>query len=509
MGKLKKSIFSPGLLLCGILVLAIFFHTYKIYEWMLYGHDQDLAAWIVKDIIVNHHFRLIGQETSITGLFIGGLYYYSLIPFFLLFGMHPIATMPTPIIIAILTTLSLYFVNTKLFNTQTGLISSLIYSVSINHNMLDRWSVPTQPTMLWAVWFMFTIFSLARGNLKVLPILLILISLIWHIHIAFVPLLILVPIALFLNRNNLKNELKKNIKLKLLGVAAMASLILIIPFVIFEVRHDFQQLHGLLQAVIDQKEKLSLLQRSYLVVQNFGMTFIFAVSPKLISINYEFALLNFTWPMFVFALYGIIFKFLYKKSILTKNESVVILVWLVIVFFGQVLTKRPISEYYFYNLLPLPILFISLFLSEVLKIKSLKKPICGILSIFVLFNLYYFTSLPPLNREYLNIEKTIKYIKSDSEKNNYRCFALNFFGEPGVGVGFRYPSWYFNLPLVRPTTGVPIYNIAVPPKTAQADEEKTIYGDFAIIPPQTKESFNNTLCQSPETQLLPPNGYTN
>src|SRR5688500_6430559 len=136
------------LILLTIATIGIFFRFFQSYNWMLYGHDQDLASWIVKDIVVIHDIRQIGQETSISGLFIGGLYYYSLIPFFLLFNMHHYGSMPFPLIIAVLTIFSLYFINTKLFNSKVGLLTAFFYAVSINHALLDRWSVPTQPTTL-------------------------------------------------------------------------------------------------------------------------------------------------------------------------------------------------------------------------------------------------------------------------------------------------------------------------------------------------------------------------
>ena len=497
---------STLLILFLIVTIGLFFRLYQSYDWMLYGHDQDLAAWIVNDIVTNHHIRLVGQETSINGLFIGGLYYYSLIPFFLLWNMHPYGTMPFPIIIAVLTIISLYFVNTRLFNQRVGLLTSFLYAVSINHTLLDRWSVPTQPTTLWAVWFMYTIFLLARGNLKVLPILIILISLIWHIHIAFVPLLILVPIALYLSRRSIPSEWK-NLKKTWLIPAFFIALVLLSPLVLFEIKHDFQQLQGLLNATVDQKEKLSLWMRIYLVIQNLGMTFLFAFSPKLITISYQLTVINFTWPLIIFALYALLFKFLRAKKIFSKNESIILIIWILIVFLGQTLTKRPISEYYFYNLLPLPLLFISLFIETKLKSKKFKLPIYIGLGTFMLCNLIYFTTQATPNREYLNIEKTINYIKTDGQKNNYQCFALNFFGEPSVGVGFRYPSLYHKLPLVRPTPGIPIYNIAVPPKSSS--EVTVSFGDYGIIPIDSSQKYDFSLCNKPEHQQLAPNGFTN
>ena len=68
-----------------IFVIGLFFRIYRLADNFGFGHEQDLQAWIVKDIALDHHPRLIGQETSITGLFIGPLYYYILALFFALF----------------------------------------------------------------------------------------------------------------------------------------------------------------------------------------------------------------------------------------------------------------------------------------------------------------------------------------------------------------------------------------------------------------------------------------
>lgn len=71
-----------------ILLLALFLRVYRLEDLLTYSHDQDLAGWFVRDVWENKHLRLIGQETSTAGIFIGALFYYMLIPFYLLFGME-------------------------------------------------------------------------------------------------------------------------------------------------------------------------------------------------------------------------------------------------------------------------------------------------------------------------------------------------------------------------------------------------------------------------------------
>ena len=69
-----------------IIAVGMFLRSIQLEDRFSYGHDQDLASWFVKDVLINGHLRLIGQETSTQGIFIGPLYYYLLIPFLYLFG---------------------------------------------------------------------------------------------------------------------------------------------------------------------------------------------------------------------------------------------------------------------------------------------------------------------------------------------------------------------------------------------------------------------------------------
>jgi hypothetical protein len=47
-----------------ILIAGFFFRVYHLQELFYYSHDNDLAGWFIKDVVIDHHPRLIGQETS-------------------------------------------------------------------------------------------------------------------------------------------------------------------------------------------------------------------------------------------------------------------------------------------------------------------------------------------------------------------------------------------------------------------------------------------------------------
>src|SRR6185312_589015 len=109
-----------------IILIGMFLRTYQIINRFEFDHDGDLYSWIVKDVVVNHHFRLIGQLTSAPGIYIGPLFYYSLIPFFLMTHMDPVGGIIPITILGLATLISYYLVFSKLFNPKVGLIATFI-----------------------------------------------------------------------------------------------------------------------------------------------------------------------------------------------------------------------------------------------------------------------------------------------------------------------------------------------------------------------------------------------
>lgn len=126
-------------LLIFILLLCLFFRSFRLESFYGFGHDQDLLSWIAKDQVIDRHFRLIGQETSISGVFIGPLFYDLVSVVFILFSMNPLSANIVTLLISLFTAYSFYFVISKFFNKPAGFISAFLYSVSIGAASFDRW----------------------------------------------------------------------------------------------------------------------------------------------------------------------------------------------------------------------------------------------------------------------------------------------------------------------------------------------------------------------------------
>lgn len=495
-----KFLQNPALILVLIVFLGLFFRIYKLEMFYPWGHDQDLFAWIAKDIIVDHHFRLIGQETSITGVFIGPLFYYLIAGSFAIFNMNPLSAAIVTTTVSLLTIISIYWVFSKFFSRDIGLIGSFLYAVSPGVVFLDRWVVPTQPTILWTIWYLYILLSIQRGNIKILIPLSILIGLIWYVHIAFVPLLVLLPIAFWLSEKKLQ-DLKFDLNSIL--VPLLLLILLLSPFLVFELRHGFQQFESIIAAIYTRSDDLEGVNRLVKVFESGGRSLVsaFVLSGPATKLN---SIVAISLPFLqIFAIF-----YLWFGRVLKKRQAIVFIVWFIIVFAGQFFSKRIITEYYFNNL------FILLFLSLALIIGQLDSlsrriPVARFLLLtYLIIVTIWFIQRPDDRGGFFYKRRTIEFIKEHSVSKDYSCVAINFIeSRLGGGNGSRYLYWYYNLPVVAAGNNIAVYNI-VNPWTISKDEVKVKFGNLGVILP-TQEKIDSSLCSKADRQLLPLWGFTN
>jgi len=71
-----------------VVFLGAFLRFWKIGEWQYFTYDQARDYLIVKKAVVDHKFTLVGPTVLAPGVYLPPFYYYSLIPFLLLFKFH-------------------------------------------------------------------------------------------------------------------------------------------------------------------------------------------------------------------------------------------------------------------------------------------------------------------------------------------------------------------------------------------------------------------------------------
>ncbi|MEK7164163.1 MAG: hypothetical protein AAB768_03420 [Patescibacteria group bacterium] len=447
------------LIIC--LILGFFVRTYDFKYRFNYTHDADLAAWVVKDIVVDHHFRLIGQLTSSSGIFIGALYYYLQIPFFWLSGMDPVGTIWLSVGVSLLGIASAWYV--------LGTYGSLIYAVSWLVANTEREIVPTVPVFLWSIWFYHTLVKLWNGEKKWLYVAVILISLIWHFNLA---LILGAPLLLLAILKNIKTYSPREIVLPLL-----LALFLNLPLLVFETRHGFVQTKSLIATVTTVGGKTNKINQTITyVIRNANRVFV----PD-----------NLARPAWFLPLV------LISLIILFSNKRWLILSWvgLYIVFFS--FHPLPLSEYYLNGITIVWIIAASIGLQKLPKIL-----IALILTIFLGINLYRMFIFDTNHAGYIERKALVSYIKEDAARHNYPCVAVSYITSPGNNFGYRYWFWFFRLKAMRPDTLAPVYTIVFP--HSYVNRLDKTFGALGLIfpdyPEYTKEGIAKS-CDLPDQNL--------
>ncbi len=488
--KLKRS----HLILFFILLAGLFFRTYKIVDRFEFAHDADLYSWIVKDILVNHHFRLIGQLTSAPGIFIGPLFYYLIAPFFVLFKMDPIGAAVPAIIIGICTIFSFYFVLSKVFNKDAGIIGAFLYAVLTVTVSNDRWMVPTITTSIWTIWYFYAILMLSEGNFSVLWLLGLLVGLIWDIHIALIPTLVAIPVAMWVAKK--MPSLKQS--LRFLITFFLTSL----PLILFEVRHHFSQTISLMNNFKGPSIGPTGIQKFQLVL---GM-----IAKNLNALLLAPQSLNLVASYFLLLAILISPFFLIKKKILSIRQVIPLYAWILGVIFFFSLSSSPISEYYFTNLNIIFLALVTLLWYLLYKSSQIGKMVLFlVLGIVFLKNSYFLINQSYYNKGYVEKKALVKYISEDAASRGFPCIGISYITTPGENVGFRYFFYLSNQHLVHPSLDVAVYNIVIPEELSK--ETKFKFGHIGLIPPTSVPSKDKIekSCQTPNTNLTDPVlGYT-
>ncbi len=497
MGIIKSMKRFPWILIFIILV-GLFFRTYQIVDRFEFGHDGDLYSWIVKDIVINHHPRLIGQLTSAPGIFIGPFFYYLLVPFFLMTNMDPIGALIPATIIGLLTILSYYIVLSKIFKKSVGLIAAFLYAVLITTVNLDRWVVPTISTSLWAIWYLYSLVLLSRGNFSVFPILGILIGLIWHVHIALIPSLIAIPFAIFIS--------KKLPTLKQIINFIVTFFITSIPLILFELRHNSGQTLALINNFTASRDGASGFYKFQLVLEMVTKnlnTLFFSPQSFNFTNNIFFVLLILLLPSIL--IYKQSLRASHTKEYLRFKDIAPLYVWFVgvIVFFS--LSSSPISEYYFTNLSVIFITIVSLIFSLIFKSSHIGKILILIILSIVLFkNAYFLINQSYYNKGYIERKNLVEFVKQDAKMKGFPCMGISYITALGENVGFRYFFYLSKIHLVHPSFDIPVYNIVIPFELSKEVEKKIGHIGLILpdkIPPQ--ETIKKS-CQTPDTNLTDP-----
>lgn len=440
---LVKVINSKIVLIFILIIIAVFFRSYQLNDRYIFDWDQEDDALKVTEMITSHKPRLIGPRVANeSGFFVGPFHYYFLTPFYFALNGNPYAGAYATIFVAVLTTIAIYFVVSKIFSSKIAFLSAIFYAASSN---VISWNVIYTP--LLSVIIFYLCYQLLNGKKNILPLLIFIYSFSFNTHLVPATLIIPILVSIIISRA------KPNLKQILLSV--FLFIIPFIPLIIFDIRHNFINILSLRNFILSPKQSFETIH--FLFLRSFwrSLNYIFLTNPTLIIITRIFIILV--------SIYEI-----YK----TKNSKfrIFLLSWILAPLLILSMYRGNIPEYYYgTTIIILPIL-VSIFFNRI-KFRFINS-IVVFLFLIAQFQYFYTKTSAITLKNKLNLTKYLV------NQNQDKIFNLSYDLPAGVNSGFGYLFKY----LGREPQNIPqghLYSVFLtnnPPKSGQIVYSDNILG---------------------------------
>ncbi len=479
--ELKKQILKNKLeiiLLAVILVVAVFVRFYRINELHFFTYDQARDNLIVKRILVDHQWTLLGPQSSMRGVYLPPFYYYTLVPILWLARLNPVGVDVYTATIGVLTVLLIWLMVREFFGRIPGLMIGALYATSplvveLSHR---AWNPNTQPFFI-----LLTIFFLVRLFKTRKEFYLILVSLAFgyavNLHygaLCLAPLWLLAFVWSWL-------KLKKK---RLILLAAFILFLFGAPLILFDFRHQLMLTKNVYTHFF-AGERVSFSPQNFFepMVASIFQLFVALLSGsflKTAEVPFEFwgrmkSVLDFA-PVSIIAhkpllvryqwwgvglLLGIMislvlaYKDYFKKKAKSKVNFIVLNLLVATVLISGLVSRFYIGKFYFFYyifIFSLPFLFLGFFFWFLWQRKWLKWLAMLIFIGMLWFNLSHVMVLEESGRTIEDIKLAAQVIASDVQKGEVFNIAANYRSPDRWdhnAVDYRYfvEAYYYQRPL--------------------------------------------------------------
>jgi len=359
----------------SILIIGAYLRLYKISLYMTFLGDEGRDALIVKRMIVDGKWTLLGPTASVGGFFMGPIYYYFMAPFLWLWNFNPVGPAIMVALFGIVTIYLVYYVGKRIFGTEVGLVASALYALSPLIISYSRSSWNPNIVPFFGILLFFLLWDVvANYHWKRLFWIGILLGIGLQLHYTFLALFGVVGVWFLLYGRN-----RSHITHYCMGLVGF--FVGFLPFLAFEVRHGFMNIRSIFSFVFEGKDTgFSLghfLANSVDVYFRLFGRLVVRVPEKGTLGNLPFIektlLTDSTWILAISALLLVIGIFLNKKfftQLFNLKEGkrqeefkfgiTLITLWVLVIltFFG--FYKKAIYDYYFGMMYFVPFILIGL-----------------------------------------------------------------------------------------------------------------------------------------------------
>lgn len=433
------------LLPAAIIVLGIALRVYQLEQLAGFNYDQEVAAFWIKELVVNHKFSLIGQEISVGGVYIAPFFYYLLTPFYLLTKLYPLGGNIFVALVAGLAMIMIYRLANQVFGKPTALIATFLYAIHPGIINVDRTVAPSNLIILLSVTTAYLLTKPHRSSLDMF-ILGIILGLTFSVHPTAVLLIPIVGIFFLVK--------KEKVSFKNLALIILPAILLISPLVLFDLRHNGLIVHNALTAIFSSsggKTPVNLISHFFSMAE---LVLVYWAGTLISNDNLLVKL-----PLFILAIWTLI------------RGSSVLRLWVAIPLAALVFYPKHIPEYYFLLLTPVVLVYTVGFLQKG-RIGSVLLAIIVLVSILVSLS-QHASSDNELGLYYKN--EAVKYIIRQADGQPFTVYYSN---EPGEAFGFDYLFWWHKAKLADK---MPTKFLVVVPISSRVYHPSADFGRIKVV----------------------------
>lgn len=407
MNKLLK---NPKFWLAIILSIGAILRFYNLSGYIQFLGDQGRDVLIVKRMIVDHQWTLLGPNASVGGFFTGPIYYYFMIPFLWLSSLDPVGPAYLAAILGLVTIILTYYFSKHFFNERVALVAAFLMAISPKMVDISRFSWNPNPVPFFSLLAVLFLYLSAVKHNKIFTILSgVMVGILFQLHyidiifiaISGVSLLFLFPIK----------EWFVQILLILVGFVLGDSL-----FLAFEVRHGFPNFKSMLEFItrggntVAPRTLNPLLLYDDITRRLYEMLF-----------NIRGWLLK---PVLYFSLLAVFF-WARKYWKISRAKVVTIVVWYLIGILGIGSYKGDLHDHYFVYLYPLPFMFVGAMFDWLLNRKWLRFSAFPVLALMIFFSFKNAFFLNPANNMLEQVKQIDRQILTYASNQPYNLGLIS------------------------------------------------------------------------------------
>lgn len=414
-----------------ILLLGAFLRLYRISEYMTFLADEGRDVLIVRKLITQGDLIFVGPGTSIGTMYLGPLYYYMMAPALFLSNLSPVGPAVMVALIAVATIFLVWKVAREWFGSIPAILATVLYSTSSVVIIFSRSSWNPNIMPFFSLLCLYSIWK-AYKERKYWWLLVLGISFASVLQSHYLGLMLAPTIFAFwlMTIKFIKNDrvqINKFIKFTVFGF--LGFLVLMLPLILFDFKHDFRNLHAMIDFASGSKENYSPSLEDTLskTLPMFKLVTTRLFFPKFASAGLFFS---------IALLLGGLITLTKKKS----NEMLLIFLWFGFGVIGLALLRQDVYDHYFGFLFPAPFLLLSGIVQNLNK-----KIILVVGTVLLLFNLY---SLPILGAPNMQYPRSVLISQKILEESNGKKFHLAAIAETNNRDTYLYNLTNWGAPVV-------------------------------------------------------------